>query len=79
MTIEEFINIVTFNNDIKIVDAKLKAQITTLEKENKELQEKVKSLEKQLEKQHSHTWQRPQREFGQTRGWNNTRDQEIKY
>ncbi len=79
MAIDEFINIVTFNRDIKIVDSKLKSKVITLEKENKELQDKIKSLEKQLEQQHSHTWQRPQREFGQNRGWNSTRDQEVKY
>ena len=79
ITIEEFANMLSINREIKIVDAKLKEKIKKLEKENSQLQEKVKALEKQVEHQQSRTWQRPQRGFVQNNGWNNTKDQEVKY
>lgn len=80
ITIDDFVEMVTRNREIEIVDSKLKAKVEELEKENSALREKVQSLEKQLE--HQHTWQRsqePPSSWGHDRnnGWGASRETEV--
>lgn len=54
ITIDEFIGMLSRHHEIKIVDSKLRERISSLEKENTALKEKIKTLENQ------HSWNRTQ-------------------
>ncbi len=75
MTIEQFSKMLVEQQNIKIVDHKLEQKIQQLEKENAQLQEQVKALEKQIEHQKEHTWGHTN-EWGHNNGWGHTIDQE---
>ncbi len=82
ITIEEFAEMVSHNREIEIVDRKLQEKVEKLEKENSALREKVKSLEKQLEHQQNHSWQRTQEQTSKwshdrNSGWGTSRETEV--
>ena len=79
---DRFMKILEENKQVRIIDKKLKQEIEkskSLENENAQLRERVKTLEQQIEHQQTHTFNRPQNGFGQNRGWDRTRDEEVKY
>ncbi len=79
ITLEEFAGMISHNRDIEIIDSSLKEKVANLEKENIALHEKVKTLEKQLELQHSHSFRESQSSWGHSRnnGWTSSRELEV--
>lgn len=82
ITLVEFAEMVTRNRDIEIVDSKVKERLKELEKENLSLREKISSLEKHIEHQQNHSWQRTHERSGswgheRNNGWGSSTEKEF--